>query len=213
MNYGELRQAVIDTIESDEPTMVASIPRFVQVTEETILKTVRLNVFKRNAVGTVTTGNPFLAVPLDFLTVFSLHVTDADGGIQFLEQKDVSFLREFLPASTTGLPRFYAQYDVDNFLLAPTPSNTFATEINYFYRPGSLTSGDDSTTTWLSINAANTLLYGVLVEAAIFQKFEQDVLAMYQTRFVQSLERLKNFGEGLETTDNYRYGQVRQPRT
>jgi len=213
MNYGELRQAVIDTVESDEATLVASIPRFVTVTEETILKTVRLNVFKRNAAGTVTTGNPYLAVPLDFLSVFSLHVTDGSGNAQFLEQKDVSFIREFIAPATTGVPRFYAQYDVDNFLLAPTPSDTFAAEINYFYRPASLTSGDDSTTTWLSINATNTLLYGVLVEAAVFQKFAQDVLVMYQTRFAQSLERLKNFGEGLETVDNYRYGQVRQPRT
>lgn len=213
MNYGELRQAVIDTVESDEPTMVASIPRFVTVTEETILKTVRLNVFKRNATGTVTTGNPYLASPDDFLSVFSLHVTDGDGKIHFLEQKDVSFMREFLPSGTTGVPRFYSQYDVDDFLLAPTPSGNFAAEINYFYRPASLTSGDDSTTTWLSTNATNTLLYGVLVEAAVFQKAAQDVMSMYQTRFVQSLEGLKNFGEGLETVDNYRYGQVRKPRT
>lgn len=213
MTYAELRQAILETVESDEPTLVASVPRFIETTEETILKTVRLNAFKRNAVGTVTTDNPFLAVPLDFLSAHALHVVTSDGRTQFLEQKDVSFIREFAAAGVTGLPRFYAQFDVDNFVLGPTPSESLVAEINYFHRPTSLTEGPDSGTTWLSINAANTLFYGALLEAAIFLKFDQDVMAMYQTRFVQSLERLKNFGEGLETTDNYRYGQVRQPRT
>lgn len=212
MNYGQLRQAIIETVESDEAALVAAIPRFVRTAEETILKTVRLNEFKRNAQGNTSPNNPFLAVPIDFLATFALNITLPTGRRAFLEQKDVSFLREFAAPEIVGTPRFYAHFDVDNFLLAPTPASVFPAEINYFYRPPSLADGGDTATTWISINAPNTLLYGCLIEAGVFQKSEQDIMQMYQARFVQSLERLKHFGEALETTDNFRYGQIRKPR-
>ena len=99
-------------------------------------------------------------------------------------------------------------FDVDNFILAPTPNTTFTAELHYFYRPASLTAGSGSGTTWLSINAELSLLYGALVEAYIFMKGEQDMMAYYDKRFTESLSGLKMLGEAKETTDEYRTGKV-----
>jgi hypothetical protein len=105
-------------------------------------------------------------------------------------------------------PRYYAQFDLDNFIVGPTPDSNYAVELHYFYRPASLTAGADGATTWLSENAELSLLYGSLVEAYIYMKGEQDVMGMYNQRFQESLMGLKMFGEAKEVTQDYRVGQV-----
>ena len=87
------------------------------------------------------------------------------------------------------------------------------TELHYYYRPTSLIDAGDSGTTLLSTNAPNTLLYGCLFEAYVFMKGEQDVLAMYDKRFTESLSRLKDYGEARENTDAYRRGLPLRQRT
>jgi len=81
-------------------------------------------------------------------------------------------------------------------------------ELHYFYRPASLTAGAEDGTTWLSINAELALLYGSLIEAYIYMKGEQDVMAMYNQRFQEALMGIKMLGEAKETTDEYRTGKV-----
>ena len=44
-------------------------------------------------------------------------------------------------------------------------------------------------------------------------KGEADLITLYQNRFVESLSRLKNYGEAMENTDTYRDGLVRVNRT
>jgi len=147
------------------------------------------------------------------LAAFSVSITNSSSK-EFLLQKDVNFIQEVNPnSSTTGTPKYYALFDSSNFILAPTPDANYVTEVHYYYRPTSLTSGSDSGTTWLSTNAPNTLLYGCLFEAYVFMKGEQDVLAMYDKRFTESLSRLKDYGEARENTDAYRKGLPERPRT
>jgi hypothetical protein len=88
------------------------------------------------------------------------------------------------------------------------PNANYEIELHYFYRPVSLTAGADSGTTWLSINAELTLLYGALVEAYIYMKGEPDLMALYNQRFQESLVALKMFGEAKEVTQDYRVGQI-----
>jgi hypothetical protein len=142
-----------------------------------------------------------------------LSVTSSNNK-SFLLQKDVNYLEEYNPnASVTGLPQYYAIFDVDNFILAPTPDQAYLAELHYYYRPTSLTAGDDSGTTWLSTNAPFAMLYGSLIEAYIFMKGEPDVMKMYNDRFVEALLRLKEYGEARENADAYRRGLPERPRT
>jgi hypothetical protein len=82
----------------------------------------------------------YLAVPSDFLAPFSLSYTSSNEEI-FVDFKDPDFVQSFNPnPATKGLPRFYAQFDVENFILGPSPSGDFPAELHYFYRPASITS-------------------------------------------------------------------------
>mgnify|MGYP003627250008 CR=1 FL=1 len=211
--YGELKQALQDYTENDETTFVNNLPLFIRLTEERILKSVQLNLFQKNQFGNMTSGNEYLAAPSDFLAPFSLSI-DVDGDKEFLLFKDLDFVQSFNPdATTTGQPRYYAQFDVDNFIIAPTPDASYTVDIHYLYRPVSLTSGADSGTSWLSENAEITLLYGALIEAYTFMKGDPNLMQMYNQRYGEGISRLKNLGEAQETTDEYRYGAVRKPRT
>ena len=207
--YDQLKTAIQDYTENDESSFVTNLPLFIRIAEERILKNVQLSMFRKNATASTTASNKYLACPGDFLAPFSLSLAGSDGDKFFIDFKDPSFLQTYTPDSTTtGSPRYYAVFDVDNFILAPTPNTTFTAELHYFYRPASLTAGSGSGTTWLSENAEMALLYGALIEAYIYMKGEQDVMAMYNKRFEESLIGIKMLGEAKETTDEYRTGKV-----
>lgn len=209
--YAQLKTAVEEWSEYSEDTFVSNIPLFIRLAEERILKNVQLSLFRKNA--TSSTSGAYLAAPDDYLAPFSLSLTGGDGAKFFLEFKDPSFLQLYSPDPTvTGTPKYYGQFDVDNFLLAPTPDAVYTAELHYMYRPASLTAGADSGTTWLSKNAEVAMLYGALLEGAIFMKGEPDVIQNYTQRFQDAVNSLKMLGEAKEVTDEYRTGKVRRQK-
>tara|TARA_A100000172_G_C3009716_1_gene99310 strand:+ start:127 stop:774 length:648 start_codon:yes stop_codon:yes gene_type:complete len=209
----ELKTAIQDYTENTETTFVNNLNIFIKNAEERILKIAQLEVFRKNVSGTMTSGDQYLAAPSDFLAPFSLSIVNSSSK-DFLLFKDVNFVQSFNPNSaTTGVPRFYAQFDVDNFIIGPTPNSGYTAELHYFYRPTSLTAGSDSGTTWLSTNAYVALLYGSLIEAYTFMKGENDLVQNYTQRFTEAMSRVKNFGESQEVTDAYRTGLILREKT
>tara|TARA_R100000541_G_scaffold11941_1_gene20207 strand:- start:231 stop:875 length:645 start_codon:yes stop_codon:yes gene_type:complete len=210
--FATLKTAIQDYTDNAESTFVTNLPNFIKAAEDRILEAIDLEYFRKNVTSAMTPSDQFLTVPDDLLAVFSLQITTS-GSENFLLQKDVNFLREYTPnASTTGVPRYYAVFSVDHFLLAPTPNSAYTVELHYFYRPTSLVDSGSSTT-WISDNAPNVLLYGSLLEAYIFMKGEPDIIALYEKRFMDGLSRLKDLGEARENTDAYRIGLPSRPRT
>ena len=136
-----------------------------------------------------------------------------DSNVQtFLLLKHPTFLQDFTPnaVSTTGAPQYYANWDEDTFLLAPTPGSSYTMELHYFFRPISITTSGDGTS-WLGTNAELGLLYGSLVEAYTFMKGEPDLLKLYNDRYIEALQTLKNLGEAEQVSDEFRYDKIRRP--
>ena len=207
--YLQLKTAIQDYTENNETTFVTNLPVFIRLAEERILKNVQLSLFRKNAIATITQGSQYFACPSDFLAPFSLSFRSTDEKKVFVDFKDPSFLQTYRPNSATeGVPKYYSIFDIENFLIAPTPNASYTGELHYYYRPQSLTAGSDSGTTWLSINAEIALLYGSLVEAYTFMKGEQDVMAMYNQKFQEALLGIKMLGEAKEVTDEFRTGKV-----
>tara|TARA_R100000655_G_scaffold96954_1_gene139667 strand:- start:76 stop:726 length:651 start_codon:yes stop_codon:yes gene_type:complete len=208
-----LKTAIQDYTENTETTFVTNLPLFIRAAEERIFKNVQLSLFRKNVTANFNSSDQFLAIPSDFLAPFSLSFTDSSSNKNFLDFKDVNFLQEFTPNSTTtGNPRYYAVFDINNFIIAPTPASALAVELHYYYRPSSLTAGTDSGTTWLSENAELALLYASLYEAYTFMKGEADVLQNYNNRFIESITALKGLGEAKEVTQEYRAGKIVRPK-
>ena len=211
--YSTLKSAIQSYTDSTETTFVANLDNFIKAAEQRILNSIDLQYFRRNVTGTVTANDQYLGVPTDYLASFSLSVISSSNK-EFLLEKDVNFVQSINPNSaTTGTPKYYAFFDINSFILAPTPSADAVAELHYFYRPNSLTAGGDSGTTWLSTNAPNAMLYGSLVEAYIYLKGEPDLMKLYTDRFMESLVRLKDYGEARENSDAYRQGLPTRERS
>tara|TARA_R110002126_G_scaffold15058_1_gene62124 strand:+ start:79 stop:729 length:651 start_codon:yes stop_codon:yes gene_type:complete len=208
--YTNLKTAIQDYLESTESTFVTNLPTFITTTEERILKNVQLDNFRKNQVGNLTALGTYLECPTDYLSPFSLAVIDSSSNYNYLLLKQVSFIRDFTPnASTTGLPKYYAEFDENTFIVAPTPDSAYEVELHYYHRPASLTTTTGSETTWLSENAPNAMLYGSLVEACTYLK-NYEVIPTYEQKFQEALLGLKNLGEGKSTRDQYRYDEIRR---
>ena len=216
MNYTQLSTAIQDYAETFEQVFVNNIPNFVQLAEERIYNAIELPSLRKNVTGSLTANNKYLALPGDFLSVFSLAVINAAGEYEYLLNKDVNFIRQAYPQPTdTGIPKYYAIFGPNSssvneltIILGPTPDTTYSVEFHYFYYPESIVTAG---TSWVGDNFESALLYGALREAVIFQKGEQDMVAYYEKMYTESLGLLKNLGDGKLRRDAYRSGQLRLP--
>lgn len=203
MNYTELKTNIQDICETSFTD--DQLAMFTQQAEQKIYNAVQIPALRKNVTGTVTQDNTYLTAPTDFLYVYSLAVIDGSGNYNYLLSKDVNFIREAYPAATpTGLPKHYAVFADETFILGPTPDSGYTTELHYGYYPESIVTAN---TTWLGDNFDSALLNGALVEAIRFMKGEPDMVALYDKMYVTSMSLLKVLGDGKLRSDTYRSGQ------
>lgn len=224
MNYATLFETIKGYLENDFPdtqftdtagtgdvtlTSTEQINTFIQQAEQRIYNTVQLPALRKNVTGNCTVSNKYLAMPSDWLAMYSLSLIDGSGNQSFLLNKDVEFIRESFPSpSATGAPTHYAIFDNNTVILGPTPDSSYSMEMHYYYYPESIVT---ASTTWLGDHFDSALLYGALLEGYTFMKGEQDVIAVYQKRYDEAMALLKMLGDGKDRQDTYRTGQVRYP--
>ena len=151
MNYVQLQQAIIDYSQNYEQTFIANIPRFVQEAEERIYNSVQLPSLRKNVTGVTTQNNPYLFLPDDWLSPFSIAVIDALGNYNYLLNKDVNFIREAYPnpsSVNSGLPKHYALFgsQISNvnelsLIVGPSPDANYNVEMHYYYYPPTIVQG------------------------------------------------------------------------
>lgn len=239
MNYTELFNTIKSycendfassafTASNDVSTVVIpsseQVDTFIKQAEQRIYNFVQPPALRKNVYGQLDTGFKYLNLPEDFLSVYSVAVlTDTASGTdspqKFLLNKDVNFIREAYPNPTsTGLPEYYALFGNNvgpnvpqpfneyTLIIGPTPDDDYLVELHYFHYPESIVTAG---TSWLGDNFDSVLLYGALMEAITFMKGEQDMIALYKSRFDEAMLLYKQLGDGKERQDAYRSGQVR----
>lgn len=206
--YAQLVSAIYGYLQTDSNGIsTTDMNTIIRQAEQRIYYDVQIPVLKKNVTGLLTSGNRYLTTPNDYLATYSIAVNN-NGEYQYLLPKEVAFLREAYPSvNTTGVPRYYAIFDNDTFLIAPPPNDNYEVELHYFYEPPSIV--DQISGTWLSENAENALLYGCLFEAYIYLKGEQDLISVYAGKYKEALEALKVIGEGRNRSDTYRNSEPR----
>lgn len=222
VNYATLFETIKGYLENDFPSTswtdsaetgtvtfssTEQINTFIRQAEQRIYNTVQLPALRKNVTGNCTVSNKYLAMPSDWLAMYSLSVIRSDGSQHFLLNKDVEYIREAFPSpSETGEPTHYAIFDNDTMILGPTPDDSYSMEMHYYYYPESIVTAN---TTWLGDHFDSTLLYGSLVEGYTFMKGEPDMVALYSKRYEEAMLLLKKLGDGKDRQDTYRSGQVR----
>jgi len=210
MTYDELVTNIRNYTEVDANVFTnAVINTFILMTENRILRDIDLDVFKLEATANLTSGNKFLTTPSDILTHRYMMITSGTNQI-FLDFRDTSFMKEYWANGTqTGIPKYYSVWDQNTFYVAPTPASSYVVELGYIYKPAQLSS--TNTTTWVSINAPEALLYGCLVQAYSYTKGPPDMISFFNNSYKEAIQGLGIEQQGRRRRDEYRDGMIRIP--
>lgn len=207
MNYNQLCAELSSYTEN--VFSVADINTFITQAEQRIANAVQLPASFKYSTLTTSIGVATLTLPADYLATFSVALQLPSGTQAYLINKDFTFLREAFPTTATGQPQYYALSQAYELTLAPIPSAVYPVNVAYYGYPDSITL--PAGTSWLGDNFSSVLLYGSLVEAYTFMKGDQDVMALYDTKFKEAMALLKQLADAKNRQDTFRSDQVRYP--
>ena len=161
------------------------LDQFIRNVELEIAGAVDYDDLRKYSNSTTTASNRYVSMPADLLILRSVQIISSNVR-DFLEKRDTSFISEYAPNDTvTGQPKFYANWDETNILLAPTPDQAYTIQINYIKDPPHFNS---STNTFISTHQEALLLYGVLKEAFGYLKGPADLYNQYSQRYNDSIQ-------------------------
>ena len=166
------------------------------------------------ATSNLAAGNRYVTIPSDLRIIRYVQLTDASGNQVFLEKRDTSFMAEYYntPGTQSGFPKYYANWDANYWLVAPTPDTTYAITLAYVKQPTSLTDSSVSASgTYVSNKYQDLLLYGSLVEAYGYLKGPADMLQYYEGSFNKALQSYAIEQQGRRRRDEWQDGALRTP--
>jgi len=213
MTYAELVQKIRDYTEVASNVLTDTIVNgFIENAEFRILRDVDSDNNRRYVTANLVASTRFIDTPTNLLVIRSAQIVDSDGTASpdnrdFLQYRDTSFMSEFNPTNDTGVPKYYSNWDENTIVVAPTPDQTYTIQLNYILKPTGLSS--TNTTTYLSLQFPNGLLYACLVEAYGFLKGPQDLLQLYEQKYKQTVEGFSIEQMGRRRRDEYQSGVPR----
>ena len=213
MTYAELVQQIRDYTEVDSNVLTSTIvDGIISNAEFRIFRDVDSDNNRRYASANMVTSGRFIDTPTNALIIRSAQIVDSDGSSQpdnreFLEFRDTSFMSEYNPTGATGVPKYYSWWDQDTIVVAPTPDATYTIQLNYILKDPGISS--TNTTTYISTNFPNGLLYACLVEAYSFLKGPNDLLQLYEGKYKQVVEGFSVEQMGRRRRDEYQSGVPR----
>jgi len=213
-NYTEVGTGVLSSTITDQ---------FIDNSELRIQRDVPIDADRKEMIGNLTASKDNVHAPAGTLFVRGIQVYEstsvATGTGNWLIKKDISYLREYDTAeTTTGTPKYYAMSggaegtgatSSGRITIVPTPSSAFMYKIHYNARPVGLSSAN--TTTYLSLNFGNGLLYACLVEAFSYLKGPVDMLQLYEQKYQTEAQKFGGEQLGRRRRDDYTDGEPRIP--
>ena len=164
------------------------------------------------ATSNLQSGNRYVTIPSDLRAIRYVQLKDGSNNQVFLEKRDTSFMTEYYntPSTASGLPKYYANWDANFWVVAPTPNATFEITLAYVKQPTSLTdSSVSSSGTYVSNKYQDLLLYGCLVEAYGYLKGPADLLQYYEQSYQRAAKSYSIEQEGRRRRDEWQDGAIR----
>jgi hypothetical protein len=211
MNYSELLTNVRNYTEVGSDVLSDSVlDVFLQNIENRVQREIDIDAFRKFQFSSFTIGSPFITMPDDFAFERAVQIKDQiTGDRTWLEQRDTTFIDEYnKDRSDTGTPKYYANWDQNTMIFAPTPDAAYEIELWYNKTPDRLSSSN--TTTWLSTNAPEVLIYGTTAEAFSYLK-NPPYVQLYEQKYAQAVQNLAQTQMGRKRRDEYGNGVLRIP--
>ncbi len=202
-NYTEVDSSVLST------TVLNTI---IKNAENRIYREVDSDDNRFYATSNLQSGNRYVTIPSDLRSIRYVQLKDGSNNQVFLEKRDTSFMTEYYntPSTASGLPKYYANWDANFWVVAPTPNATFEITLAYVKQPTSLTdSSVSSSGTYVSNKYQDLLLYGCLVEAYGYLKGPADLLQYYEQSYQRAAKSYSIEQEGRRRRDEWQDGAIR----
>ena len=172
------------------------------------------------ATSQLVTGNRYVTIPSDLRFIRYVQLKNSSGDQRFLEKRDTSFMSEYYdtPATQSGFPKYYGNWDAEFWVVAPTPDSTYEITLAYVKQPVSITNTTQPSAapaatngTYVSNKYQDLLLYGCLVEAYGYLKGPADMLQYYEGFYRRALQSYAIEQQGRRRRDEYQDGAIRTP--
>jgi len=179
-----------------DETVFNQLPRLINLAERDIARSLKIQGFINVVTSVMAAGTSVYAKPDRWRDTISINFGIGASSNQrtFLFPRSYEYLRQFHPDSTVrDQPEFYADYDYDNWLFAPTPDMIYPYEVLYYELPPLLDMANQ--TNWLTDHAPNALLHGCLLQSTRFLKNDERI-PVWQQNYTEDLQKLN--GEDLQ---------------
>lgn len=215
MDYDTLRTQIRNYTEVDSNGLSDStVSVIVQNAENRIYREVPIDAYRLYASTQTGAGTSTISVPSGLRNIRYVQFINSSGAVSTLEQRDSSFLAEYTanPSSTSlyAEPKYWANWDEDTWFVAPVPNTTYTINIAYSKQPATITS-TTSGTSYVSVYAADMLLYASLVETYKYLKGTPDMIQVYEASYQQAVKSFIDEQLGLRRRDEYTDGELRVP--
>ena len=207
-NYTEVSDTVLST---------AVLNTIIKNAENRIYREIDTDQNVFYATSNAIIGNRYVTIPSDLRAIRYVQFKDQAGNQFYLEQRDTSFMAEYYSTPGTqavDIPKYYANWDEEFWVLAPTPDKTYEITLAYNKQPETIT--DTTSTpapatngTYLSNKYQDLLLYACLVNTYGYLKGPQDMLQYYQGAYEKALYSYAIEQQGRRRRDEYADGVIR----
>ena len=188
MTYDSLTSTVLQYLERRDAAVVEAIPTFITLCEFEIAQYIKTLGQMEVVDANMNIGNPVIAKPARWRKTVSMTLSNS-GSKQPILLRKLEYLNAYAQDVTaTGTPLYYADYDFEHWIVAPTPDQAYAFEALCYTRLQPLSSAYQ--TNWLTQNAPNAMLFGTLKQTAPFLKNDAR-LALWKQMFDEALAALK----------------------
>jgi hypothetical protein len=189
MTFDNLCTDVANYLERTDTVTVNQIPSFIMLAEQVLAAEIKFLGNLNTQTSTMTANDSTLTKPARWRKTVSMNITVA-GVRQPVLLRKYEFLRNYWPNNTsTGTPVYYADYDYNHWLVAPTPDAAYTFDILYYERIQPLDSTNQ--TNWWTQNAPQALLYGTLLQAMAWVK-NDDRIPMWKSQYEAIVAYLKS---------------------
>ena len=188
----------------------AVLSRIIQNAENKIYREVDSDQDRHYATSSLIVGNRYVTIPSDLRLIRYVQLKDSAGNQYYLEQRDTTFMAEYYSdpgSSSVDIPKYYANWDENFWVVAPTPDKTYEITLGYNKEPVSIVT--DTAGTYLSNKYADLLLYACLVNAYGYLKGPADILQYYSQAYEKALLSYAIEQQGRRRRDEYADGVIR----
>jgi hypothetical protein len=188
MTWDSLVQAIPQYLERNDTPTINYIPNAITLAEMAIAQEIK-TLGQLEVVDTVLqANNPVLAKPARWRKTVSMTLS-ANGLKQPVLLRKLEYLNQYAQSVTTpGAPVYYADYDYEHWMFAPTPDQAYAIEALVYTRLQPLSQANQ--TNWLTQYAPNALLFGTLIEMVLFLK-DDTRFQLWKAKYDQAMQALK----------------------